>query len=306
MDPDLKMVEQLVEVITREVLVAMAEQQQRAAIPEGQQCQFNCAEGLCVRTCFDRAGNVVSAGAERLSSTVGIIPQDLNLAKMIDHTLLKPDATPDQIAQLCFEARKYGFASVCINPAWVALCAQLLQGSAVKVCSVIGFPLGASAPEVKTFEAQNALEHGASEIDMVINIGALKARDLELAAKDIRGVVTVAHAGGAIVKVIIEAVLLTDEEKTIACLLAKEAGADFVKTSTGFASGGATVHDVALMRKVVGPEMGVKAAGGVRTYEDAENMIKAGATRIGASAGVKIIQGPSQEKGAAPAAAGKY
>jgi deoxyribose-phosphate aldolase len=312
MNPDLKTVEQLVEVITREVLVAMAEQQQRAAIPEGQQCKFNCADGLCVRTCFDRVGHVVSAGAERLSSTIGIIPQDLNLAGMIDHTLLKPDATPDQLAQLCFEARKYGFATVCVNPAWVALCAQLLQGSPVKVCSVIGFPLGASAPEVKAFEAQNAIEHGAAEIDMVINIGALKARDLELVAKDIRGVVTASHARGAIVKVIIEAVLLTDEEKTIASLLAKEAGADFVKTSTGFASGGATVHDVALMRRVVGPDMGVKAAGGVRTYEDAENMIKAGATRIGASAGVKIIQGPSKEKdpaaptSAAAAPAGKY
>ena len=271
-----------------------------------------------MRTCFDRAGHVVNAGAERLSSTLGVIPQDLNLAGMIDHTLLKPDATPDQIAQLCFEARKYGFASVCVNPAWVSLCAQLLQGSPVKVCTVIGFPLGASATEVKVFETQNAIDQGATEIDMVINIGALKARDLELVARDIRGVVEASHARGAIVKVIIEAALLTDEEKTIACLLSKEAGADFVKTSTGFASGGATVHDVALMRRAVGPEMGVKAAGGVRTYEDAEKMIKAGATRIGASAGVKIIQGPSPDaarQGASPekpagtapaAAAGKY
>jgi deoxyribose-phosphate aldolase len=143
MNPDLKTVEQLVEVITREVLIALAEQKAQAVFPEGQQCQLNCADGVCVRTCFDRAGKVVSAGAERLSSTVGIIPQDLNLANMIDHTLLKPDATPDQIAQLCFEAKRYGFASVCINPAWVTLCAQLLQGSPVKVCSVIGFPLSA-------------------------------------------------------------------------------------------------------------------------------------------------------------------
>jgi deoxyribose-phosphate aldolase len=306
MNPDQKTVEQLIEVITREVLIAMAEQRSRSTIPDGQACQFNCADGLCVRTCFDRAGKVVSAGAERLSSTLGVIPQDANLAGLIDHTLLKPDATPDQIAQLCFEARKHGFASVCINPTWVTLCAQLLQGSPVKVCTVIGFPLGASAAEVKVFETQNAIDHGATEIDMVVNIGALKARDLDQVAKDIRGVVSVSHARGAIVKVIIEAVLLTDEEKTIACLLSKEAGADFVKTSTGFASGGATVHDVALMRRVVGPEMGIKAAGGVRTYEDAENMIKAGATRIGASAGVKIIQGPSSEKAAAPApAAGK-
>jgi len=288
-----KVVEQLVEIITHEVLAAMLEHQEKANVPEGGHCRFTCAEAQCVHTCFDRAGNVVSAGAERLSSTVGVIPQDLNLAKMIDHTLLKPDATQEQIAQLCFEARKYGFASVCINPTWVEMCAKLLEGSAVKVCTVIGFPLGATSPEVKAFETQVALDHGATEIDMVINVGALKARDLELVAKDIRGVVTTAHAGRAIVKVIIEAILLTDEEKTIACLLSKEAGADYVKTSTGFASGGATVHDVVLMRRVVGPEMGVKAAGGVRTYEDAENMIKAGATRIGASAGVKIIQGPS-------------
>jgi deoxyribose-phosphate aldolase len=300
MDPDLNTVQQLVEIITKEVLVAMMEQQQKTDLPECEQCKFNCADGLCVRTCFDRAGQVVSAGADRLSSSIGVIPQDQSLAKMIDHTLLKPDATPDQVAQLCFEARKHGFASVCINPAWVELSAQLLKGSPVKVCTVIGFPLGATSPEVKAFETQNAIAHGAQEIDMVINIGALKARDLELVARDIRGVVVEAHSGGAIVKVIIEAVLLSDEEKTLACLFSKEAGADFVKTSTGFASGGATVHDVALMRRVVGPEMGVKAAGGVRTFEDAENMIKAGATRIGASAGVKIIQGPSTEK--APAA----
>jgi deoxyribose-phosphate aldolase len=310
MQPDPKTVQKLVEIITHEVLAAMMEQQQKSALPEGAQCKFNCADGLCVRTCFDRAGQVVSAGAERLSSTIGVIPQDLSLAKMIDHTLLKPEATPDQVAQLCFEARKYNFASVCVNPTWVELCAQLLKGSSVKVCTVIGFPLGATVPEVKAFEAKHAIEQGATEIDMVINIGALKARDLEMVAKDIYGVVTASHAGGAIVKVIIEAVLLTDEEKTISCLISKEAGADFVKTSTGFASGGATVHDVELMRRVVGPGMGVKAAGGVRTYEDAENMIKAGATRIGASAGVKILQGPTKESApattAVPAAAGKY
>jgi deoxyribose-phosphate aldolase len=300
---DIKTVESLVEIITHEVLAAMVEQQERARMPEGSQCKFECADNLCVRTCFDRTGQVVDAGAERLSSTLGVIPENLDLAKMIDHTLLKPDATQEQIAQLCFEARKYSFASVCVNPTWVELCAKLLEGSTVKVCTVIGFPLGATPPEVKTFETQNALDHGATEIDMVINIGALKARDLELVARDIRGVVTTAHARGAIVKVIIEAVLLNDEEKTIACLLSKEAGADFVKTSTGFASGGATVHDVALMRKAVGPEMGVKAAGGVRTFEDAEKMIQAGATRIGASAGVKILQGPSAAPAAQPALA---
>jgi len=295
MNPDIKTVEQLVEIITREVLIAIKEREEKAQLPPGAQCQYNCADGLCVFTCFDRAGAVMRAGADRLTSTVGIIPHDLNLASTIDHTLLKPDATPEQIAQLCFEARKHSFASVCINPAWVKLCAQLLEGSPVKVCTVIGFPLGASATDVKVFETNKAIDDGASEIDMVINIGALKARDLELVARDIRGVVTASHARGAIVKVIIEAALLNDEEKTIACMLSKEAAADFVKTSTGFASGGATVHDVELMRRVVGPEMGVKAAGGVRTFEDAQAMLHAGATRIGASAGVKIIQGPAKE-----------
>jgi deoxyribose-phosphate aldolase len=306
MKPDAKLVEQLVEIITREVLVAMAEEEQRAAHPEAYQCKFDCADQLCVRTCFDKMGNVISAGAERLSSTLGVIPGDLNLAKMIDHTLLKPDATQQEIAQLCFEARKYGFASVCVNPTWVSLCAELLKGSPVKVCTVIGFPLGATSSETKAFETETAIRQGATEIDMVINIGALKARDLDTVARDIRGVVNAAHARGILVKVIIETVLLTDEEKTIACLISKEAGADFVKTSTGFAGGGATIQDVALMRKTVGPEMGVKASGGVRTFEDAENMIKAGATRIGASAGVKIIQGPGKqpsvaEKTASPA-----
>src|SRR5512145_1829327 len=301
MKPDTKLVEQLVEIITREVLVAMAEEEQRASHPEAYQCKFDCADQLCVRVCYDKMGNVINAGAERLTSTLGVIPSDSNLAKYIDHTLLKPDATQDQVAQLCFEARKHGFASVCVNPTWVELCAQLLKGSPVKVCTVIGFPLGATPAEVKAFETQVSLDHGATEIDMVINVGALKARDLEMVARDIRGVVTIAHRVSVIVKVIIETVLLTDEEKTIACLLSKEAGADFVKTSTGFAGGGATVHDVALMRRAVGPQMGVKASGGVRTYEDAASMVNAGATRIGASAGVKIIQGPSAEK--PPAAA---
>src|SRR5215213_7978762 len=293
MKPDAKLVEQLVEIITHEVLAAMAEEDARAAHPEAYQCKFDCADQLCVRVCYDKMGNVINAGAERISSTLGVIPQDLNLAKMIDHTLLKPDATQQEIAQLCFEARKYGFASVCVNPTWVSLCAQLLKGSSAKVCTVIGFPLGATSSETKAFEAETAIKQGATEIDMVINIGALKARDLETVAKDIRGVVNAAHARGILVKVIIETSLLTDEEKTIASLVSKEAGADFVKTSTGFAGGGATVHDVELMRRTVGPQMGVKASGGVRTFEDAEIMIKAGATRIGASAGVKIIQGPS-------------
>src|SRR6266498_3608097 len=293
MNPDSKLVQQLVEISTREVLVAMMEEEQRAAHPEAYQCKFDCADQLCVRVCYDKTGNVINAGAERLSSTLGVIPQDLNLAKMIDHTLLKPDATQQEIAQLCFEARKYGFASVCVNPTWVSLCAELLKGAQAKVCTVIGFPLGATSSETKAFETETAIRQGATEIDMVINIGALKARDLETVARDIRGVVNAAHSHGIIVKVIIETTLLTDEEKTIASLISKEAGADFVKTSTGFAGGGATVHDVELMRKTVGSQMGVKASGGVRTFEDAASMIKAGATRIGASAGVKILQGPS-------------
>ena len=294
-------VEQIVEIITREVLLALAEEEQKSALPQGLNCRGECAEGLCVKTCFNQVGQVVDAGAERLTSRLGGIPNDLSLAKMIDHTLLKPDATSDQIAQLCYEARKYGFASVCVNPTHVPLCAELLKGTAVKICTVIGFPLGATPPEVKAFEAQTALKQGATELDMVINIGALKAKDLTLVARDIRGVVQVGHDAGVLVKVIIETALLTQEEKVTACLLSKEAGADFVKTSTGFSGGGATVEDITLMRRVVGPEMGIKASGGVKTLEDAQNMIRAGATRIGASAGVKIMQ--AGQASAAPASA---
>ncbi len=303
MTPDLKTVEVLVEIITREVLLAMAEREEQSKYPAGAQCVVEVANGVKVQTCFDNAGHVISAGAERLTSTVGVIPDDKSLAGMIDHTMLKPDATADQIAQLCYEAKKYSFASVCVNPANVKLCADLLRDSDVKVCSVIGFPLGATTTEVKVVETKNALDNGASEIDMVINIGALKAGDSELVAKDIREVVKTAHAQNALLKVIIETALLTDEEKVIACLLAKEAGADFVKTSTGFSSGGATVHDVALMRRTVGPALGVKAAGGIHSHEEAEQMIAAGATRIGASAGIKIIQAdgstPAKSKPAA-------
>jgi deoxyribose-phosphate aldolase len=212
-----------------------------------------------------------------------------HLASMIDHTLLKPEATRAQVEQLCDEAKQYGFASVCVNPTHVRLCAQRLKGSPVKVCAVVGFPLGATLPEVKAFETQQALEAGATEIDMVINIGALKDKDTDLVARDMAAVVRAAHAGNALVKVIIEAALLSDDEKTTACQLAQSAGADFVKTSTGFGPGGATVEDVALMRRVVGPMMGIKAAGGIRTLADAQKMMAAGATRIGASASVKIM-----------------
>ncbi|AKP46975.1 deoxyribose-phosphate aldolase [Bacillus smithii] len=214
----------------------------------------------------------------------------LEKANMIDHTLLKADATKDDIVRLAEEAKKYGFASVCVNPFWVKTAYEILKDTDVKVCTVIGFPLGATTPEVKAFETTNAIQNGAEEVDMVINIGALKSRDLELVENDIRAVVEAAK-GKALVKVIIEACLLTEEEKVLACQLAVKAGADFVKTSTGFSTGGATVEDVALMRKTVGPDFGVKASGGIRTAEDLLAMEKAGANRIGASAGVKIVTG---------------
>ncbi|MHA2298407.1 MAG: deoxyribose-phosphate aldolase [Candidatus Hodarchaeales archaeon] len=216
----------------------------------------------------------------------------MDVAKYIDHTLLKPDATVDQIRNLCEEAKLYGFASVCINPTNVALAAEFLkEAPSVKVCTVIGFPLGATTPTVKAVETRDAIANGASEIDMVINVGALKSGNDDLVKRDIEAVVAAAREGNALIKVILETALLTKEEIAKGCLLAKLAGADFVKTSTGFSSGGATVEDVELMRKTVGPEMGIKASGGVRTHETAEKMIKAGATRIGASASVVIVKG---------------
>ena len=307
MPPDAQNIERIVELITRQVLLALAEDERKAAPSGGESCTEECGSGYCVRHCPDKVELIVQAGAERISAGVGAVPVHAHLARYIDHTLLKPEATADQIAQLCYEARKHGFATVCVNPAWVKLCAELLRGSPVGITTVVGFPLGATAPEVKAYEAQVALDEGATEIDMVINIGALKSRDYEMVARDIRAVVRVSHAKPALVKVIIEAALLNEEEKIAAALLAKEAGADFVKTSTGFASGGATVADVALLRRTVGPDMGVKAAGGVRDRADAEAMIKAGATRLGASAGIKIVQTTGTEPAApAPAREGKY
>ena len=211
------------------------------------------------------------------------------IAQVIDHTLLKPEATREQIDRLCREALEYHFASVCVNPTHVGRCAELLRGSDVKVCTVIGFPLGATTTAVKAYETRQAIDDGATEIDMVINVGALKSGDLDAVQADIAAVVDEAHAADALVKVIIETALLSDDEKVTACRLAKAAGAEFVKTSTGFGPGGAKVEDVALMRRVVGPEMGVKASGGVRNYADVQAMIAAGATRIGASAGVAIV-----------------
>lgn len=216
--------------------------------------------------------------------------------RLIDHTLLKPTAGPDQVRQLCAEARAHDFAAVCVNPVWVALCAELLAGSRVQVCTVVGFPLGADLPEVKAFEAERCIARGAREIDMVLNLGALKAQDYDAVRHDIAAVVHASHAAGAIVKVIIETAYLTDAEKVAACVLAEDAGADFVKTSTGFGPAGATAADVTLMRRAVSPRVGVKAAGGIRTAAAFRAMVAAGANRIGASAGVQIM---AELKGAA-------
>jgi deoxyribose-phosphate aldolase len=212
----------------------------------------------------------------------------LNYTNIIDHTLLAPDTTEKEIIKLCEEAKKYKFASVCVNPTWIRLSAELLRDSDVNVCTVIGFPIGASTPETKAFETRNAIESGATEIDTVINIGALKGKNDELVEKDIRSVVDAAQ-GKALVKVIIEACLLTNEEKVRACEIAVKAGADYVKTSTGFSLHGATVEDVAIMRKAVGSNIGVKASGGVRNIQDMKAMVDAGATRIGTSSAIKIL-----------------
>jgi deoxyribose-phosphate aldolase len=280
-------IECIIEQITRQVLILIQDDQAMPSAKNG----GSRALDICSDTYMDHVHPVVTAGADRVASTLGIAPTDTDVAHFIDHTLLKAEATHDQIAQLCYEARKYQFASVCINPTNVKLCAELLEGSGVPVCTVVGFPLGATPTEVKVFETQQAIRDGATEVDMVINVGALKSRDYELVERDIASIARVCHAGNAILKVIIEAALLTDEEKVIASQLSKVAGADFVKTSTGFGPGGATPEDVALMRRVVGPSIGVKAAGGISTFEDAQKMIAAGASRIGASASVKITQG---------------
>jgi len=244
----------------------------------------------CFVKCPDRMHSLIAEGGVRFGLTGAESEAAREVARYIDHTLLKADATRDEVLKVCEEGVRYGFASVCINPIWVREAACALRGSGVKVCTVIGFPLGANSPDTKSYEARRAIFDGASELDMVINVGALKSGDHDLVSRDIRGVVEVAHEVGYICKVIIETALLSDDEKVSACLIAKEAGADFVKTSTGFSSGGATSADVALMRRAVGGQMGVKASGGVRDLKQAQEMIRAGATRIGASVGVKIIQ----------------
>ncbi len=265
------------------------------AASESASAPSRCAcHSLLYECCPDRLRGVLDAGATRLGlHATGGAPG--GVASMIDHTLLKPDATRKDIEALCREAAEYKFASVCVNPTWVAACAALLQGSGVKVCSVVGFPLGATTPDTKHYETRRAIFDGAREIDMVINIGALKSGDLRVVERDIEAVTFPCREAGVLNKVIIEAALLTDDEKITASTLAKAAAADYVKTSTGFGPGGATVADVMLMRRVVGEEMGVKAAGGVRDLEGLKAMVAAGAVRIVQEAQGK--QGPTAPKG---------
>ena len=250
----------------------------------------------CPTFCRADVERVVDAGAERIGIVLGETATAHDWASLIDHTLLKPEATESDIKKLCDEAAEFGFASVCVNPGWVKRAAEFLRGSDVPVCTVIGFPLGATLPDVKAYEARRSIFNGAREVDMVINIGALKSGDDCLVEDDIRAVTEAAHENHILCKVIIETALLTDDEKVRACLAAKNAGADFVKTSTGFAKGGATADDVALMRRTVGKALGVKASGGVKGIDDARAMFEAGATRIGASVGVKIAQEASGVK----------
>jgi len=254
----------------------------------------------CFNRCPERMHRVIDAGASRIGLVLGETASGKDWASLIDHTLLKPEATDEDIKRLCEEAARYRFASVCVNPTWVRAATCNLSGSGIPVCTVIGFPLGATLSDVKAYEARRAILDGAKEVDMVINVGALKSGDDCLVEHDIRSVVQVAHEYNATCKVIIETALLTDEEKVRACTAAKTAGADFVKTSTGFSKGGATVADIALMRRTVGSEIGVKASGGVKGLEDARKLVEAGATRIGASVGVKIAQEAAGNRPAVP------
>ena len=255
-----------------------------------QQAAYCGCTNECFHRCPERMGRIVDAGAARIGLVLGETGTARDWAGFIDHTLLKPDASEQDITRLCQEAAQYGFASVCVNPTWVRAAACHLRGSSALVCTVVGFPLGATLADVKAYETRRVIMDGAQEVDMVINIGALKSGDDCAVENDIRAVVEVAHEYNVLVKVIIETALLTDEEKVRACLAAKRAGADFVKTSTGFAKAGATVADIELMRRTVGAGLGVKAAGGVKGIADARAMLAAGATRIGASVGVKIAQ----------------
>lgn len=253
-------------------------------------------EDYCPTFCRADVERIVDAGASRIGIVLGETATAHDWASLIDHTLLKPEASESDIRKLCDEAAEFGFASVCVNPAWVKKASEFLKGSNVPVCTVIGFPLGATLPDVKAYEARRAIFNGAREVDMVINVGALKSGDDCAVEDDIRAVAEAAHENNVLCKVIIETALLTDEEKVRACLASKNAGADFVKTSTGFSKGGATVEDVNLMRRTVGKALGVKASGGVKGIDDARKMFEAGATRIGASVGVKIAQEASGVK----------
>jgi len=245
----------------------------------------------CLTKCADRVAMIADAGADRIALDVATPPSSDAIARMIDHTVLKPEASEADIVRICREAIEYGFASVCVNPYYVPLVADMLRGSRVLACTVVGFPLGANMPETKAFEAARAVQDGAQEIDMVINVGALKSARYDWVRHDIQQVVEASHRGDAIVKVIFETALLSDEEKIIACEICRDAGAEFVKTSTGFGPGGATTDDIALMRRIVGETMGIKASGGIGSRQTAAAMIAAGATRIGASAGVRITRG---------------
>jgi deoxyribose-phosphate aldolase len=277
MNPDF---EAIVESVTRRVLTALTGED----FAECLMCRGDCASHSA-----GKVREVVEAGASRISFNGSGADVPTDLAGFIDHTLLRADATAADIDRMCDEARRYGFAAVCVNPSWIKRVADNLRGSGVIACSVVGFPLGAHAPAIKAMEARQAIRDGAREIDTVINIGALKSGDYDMVERDIAGVANACREAGAVCKVIIEAAMLTDEEKVVASRLAKRAKAHFVKTSTGFGPGGATVYDVALMREAVGPEMGVKAAGGIHTRKEAEDLIAAGATRIGASAGIAIV-----------------
>jgi deoxyribose-phosphate aldolase len=282
-------------------LMAMVVDEVRRAERRAEHCTCHATAADC---CPDRLRSVVDAGAGRLGLQAKGSAQ-AGLASYIDHTLLKPDATGEDIDRLCREAAEHGFVTVCVNPCWVARCAKALEGTAVGVCSVVGFPLGANTTAIKVAETRQALADGATEIDMVINVGALRSGDVAWVERDIAGVVSACQACGALSKVILEMAFLDESEKVTACILAKAAGADYVKTSTGFGPGGATVADVELMRRVVGPEMGVKAAGGVRDVVAARAMIDAGATRVGASAGVQIVRAASLD-GQTPTGTGAH
>jgi len=284
-------------------LVAQIGEEILARVPAPRAASAKGSEGLnlpdqvcpgctqrCAQTCARNTREIIAAGAHRVSASEKLTKIDPAIAALIDHTILKADATRADVLKVCREARQYHFASVCVNPFWVPLVRSELAGTPVKVCTVVGFPLGATSTESKASEAAIAVRNGAQEVDMVINVGALKSGEHDAVRADIAAVAKAAHSGGAILKVILETSLLNDTEKAVACVLAKEAGADFVKTSTGFSTAGATAHDVALMRQAVGPELGVKASGGIRSLQDLEAMTAAGATRIGASASVKIVE----------------